>query len=336
MDLMKKPKVICLTPVRNDSWILDRFLKTASLWADHIIIADQNSTDNSKNICEKYEKVILIDNPFSHFSEYEMRTLLLNESRKIEGKHVLIYLDSDEILTPNFDSVEWDTIVNAKEGTMFLASRVNFKKGMNDVWSEEDYIFGFIDDGSDYDDFGLIHKSRVPKPEKRYKICLNDVKILHFQFTDWQRMLSKHRWFNCFEKFSYKNKSVVDIFRIYNYVKHIQPKKTLNIRMDSYVKSYSKYCVDITSVNSESLIWYEKLVLDYMDQCGTKFFSHLNIWDVNWVSIAEKWDYPNPEKYKDPRNKLEKLINRWLISTQSKKNNFWIVQLDKILKLFYK
>lgn len=41
----EKPIINYLTPVRNEVWILDRFLKAASFWADHIIIADQMSTD---------------------------------------------------------------------------------------------------------------------------------------------------------------------------------------------------------------------------------------------------------------------------------------------------
>ncbi|GAG56902.1 unnamed protein product, partial [marine sediment metagenome] len=51
---MKRPKIICLTPVKNEAWILDNFIKCASLWADHIIIADQDSTDDARKIAKKY------------------------------------------------------------------------------------------------------------------------------------------------------------------------------------------------------------------------------------------------------------------------------------------
>ena len=36
-----RPKVICVTPVRNEAWIIEPFLRAAELWADHIILADQ-------------------------------------------------------------------------------------------------------------------------------------------------------------------------------------------------------------------------------------------------------------------------------------------------------
>ena len=66
-----KPIVICLTPVRNEALILDRFLKATSLWADHIIIADQMSTDGSREIAKKHPKVTLIDNLSETFNEPE-------------------------------------------------------------------------------------------------------------------------------------------------------------------------------------------------------------------------------------------------------------------------
>ena len=44
MTADESPTVICLTPVRNESWILERFRPGASMWADHIVIADQRRT----------------------------------------------------------------------------------------------------------------------------------------------------------------------------------------------------------------------------------------------------------------------------------------------------
>lgn len=41
----RKTQIVCLTPVRNEAWILERFLKAAELCADHIVLADQDSTE---------------------------------------------------------------------------------------------------------------------------------------------------------------------------------------------------------------------------------------------------------------------------------------------------
>src|SRR5437773_12541499 len=56
-------RVVVVTPVRNEAWILERFLSVTSRFADHIIVADQRSSDDSRAICSRYGKVTVIDNP---------------------------------------------------------------------------------------------------------------------------------------------------------------------------------------------------------------------------------------------------------------------------------
>ena len=44
------PTVIALAPVRNEAWILERYLRCAALWADHVVVADQGSDDGCREI----------------------------------------------------------------------------------------------------------------------------------------------------------------------------------------------------------------------------------------------------------------------------------------------
>ena len=55
---MSTPIHIVMTPVRNEAWVLRAFLETTSLWADYIIIADQMSTDDSREMAKEYPKVM--------------------------------------------------------------------------------------------------------------------------------------------------------------------------------------------------------------------------------------------------------------------------------------
>ncbi len=111
----KKKSVICLTPIRNESWILDKFLSSASIWADYIIISDQNSDDNSRDIAKRYEKVRLIENSYTDYNEFLIRQVLFEEARKIKGDKVLIALDADEFFTPDlFLSDEWEKILTSR------------------------------------------------------------------------------------------------------------------------------------------------------------------------------------------------------------------------------
>ena len=73
----ERPAIVVVTPVRNEAWVLDAFLTCTSSWADYIILADQHSDDGTREIAQKYEKVILIDNPTQEWSENICRTRLL-------------------------------------------------------------------------------------------------------------------------------------------------------------------------------------------------------------------------------------------------------------------
>mgnify|MGYP000249071316 CR=1 FL=1 len=79
----QSPKIVVITPVKNEAWILERFLSVTSQFADYIIVADQNSTDSSVAICKKFPKVILIENKSGQFNEAERQLLLIQTAREL-------------------------------------------------------------------------------------------------------------------------------------------------------------------------------------------------------------------------------------------------------------
>lgn len=104
---MPTPLHIVMTPVCNEAWVLHAFLKATSLWADYIIVADQMSTDGSRDIYLQYEKVIVIDNTNPNFNEAERQAMLVAKAREIAaGRDTLLWgLDADEILPANWHAL---------------------------------------------------------------------------------------------------------------------------------------------------------------------------------------------------------------------------------------
>ena len=97
-----RPLLIVMTPVRNEAWVLHAFLKTTSTWADFIIIADQMSTDGSRDIIKEYSDdnksktdkadIILIDNKNPYFNEAERQAMLVAKAREISaGRDTILF-----------------------------------------------------------------------------------------------------------------------------------------------------------------------------------------------------------------------------------------------------
>lgn len=101
-------KKILVMPVKNEDWILEKTLSCASLWADHIIIADQNSTDRTLEICNKFNKVVVVKND-SQFHSSNVRKLLLDTARNFDGNNAIFSFDADEIPTSGILELSFGT-----------------------------------------------------------------------------------------------------------------------------------------------------------------------------------------------------------------------------------
>jgi glycosyltransferase involved in cell wall biosynthesis len=330
-----KPKLICLTPIKNESWILEKFLKCASLWADHIIVADQCSEDNSKEIAAKFPKVLILNNP-NDFNEGERQTLLIKEARKIEGPKLLIALDADEVLTSNFLS---DSLIakllTLEPGTIIKSKFVNLTPDFKHYWeSTFNLPWGFMDDNSIHTE-SRIHNFRFPVTDSSRFLILDEIKIMHFQFTDWERMESKHRWYQCWEKINIPKKSAIDIYREYHHMYSIRQDEMHNIP-DLWFAEYKKRGINIDSVNKTDEYYWNKIVLDYLVTYGPEFFRKVAIWDINWVEKANNYKYKNSEKFRDPRSKFQKFVHGWLKKTQADYNKLSVRVVSKLLKIFFK
>ncbi|BDA69826.1 hypothetical protein CAL7716_039920 [Calothrix sp. PCC 7716] len=331
---MTKPTIICITPVKNEASILHRFLKCTSLWADHIIIADQNSNDGSKEIALSYPKVTLIENSSKQFNEPERQKMLIEAARKIPGLRLLIALDADEMLTGNFqESPEWQTVLNASPGTLIEFEWVNILPGFTSYWSPTNWYYplGFMDDGSTHSG-NIIHSPRVPEPIKAPKIRLQRIKILHYQHINWERNKVKQRWYQCYERLNKPEKRLVNIYRMYHNMNAF-PKHEIHFLPQEWLSEYEKHGIDMTSLYLNTIYWQEQELLEWMSKYGTKRLKEIAIWDINWLEIAQKYQIYVDTDYQDPRNHLDKIIHYWLKQTQPIKHNLFVKVIDKLLTL---
>ncbi len=329
-------KVICLIPTRNNAGLIERCLQSASLWADYIIVCDQMSTDSTREIASQFSKVILIDNNSVEYNESVRQKLLINEARKIDGQRILITLDADEIFTPNvLASFEWQKILTAKPGTILKFQWANFAPDLKTMWLGYHFPWGYIDDGYEHTEAKVIHSGRIPLPENHDVIELNEIKVIHFQFADWEKMLSKHRYYQCLEKINFPLKSSLEIFRQYHHMFAIPQDKIIPIP-NKWISDYNDHEIDILNINKEEFNWFEEQVVDFIDKYGASKFKKLRIWDVDWKEKAKNFEKQNSYEYKDPRSILDKMIQRWMFFTQNKLNQKKYRRADRVIRQILK
>jgi hypothetical protein len=329
-------KIICLTPIKNEAWILKEFLETTSLWADYIIIADQNSDDKSLEIIRMFPKVILIRNESVSYNESERQKMLIDAARKIDGDKILIALDADEALTSNsINNEEWNTIKNLKPGTVIKFDWVNLLPQKNIYWTGLNKMpFGFIDDGSDHSG-QIIHSSRIPINQNSPVYNAKDIKVMHFQYANWDRMESKHRWYQCWEHINNPKRSILAIYRQYHHMYSIKKSKFKLIPKE-WLALYGSKGIDYSNLKSEEFYYWDYEIIKLFDQYGLSFFSKIDIWDFDWATFYKENKIIKPLLFVDPRTKIDTYILKYFKYTQYYSNLLVVKIIDKFLKIFFK
>jgi glycosyltransferase involved in cell wall biosynthesis len=338
-------KKIVLMPTRNDAWILEKNLKGLDLWADRIIIADQNSTDDTVKICRAFPKVILINNP-NKFHSTQVRQRLLEEARKIPGNNFIFSLDSDEFATADILTQDfWKKIESFEPGTSFEFQWVQLWRSVfeyrqdGSVWSDSWKPFAFIDDRvSDYKYDYLLndHNPRVPAVPLQKRVRLEMPKVLHYQFVNWDRMLSKQRFYRVQDYLQRRSgfSSALRVNHVY-YISKLEEDIGLAKTPAEWTSEYKKQGIDLDTITDKQPYWYDLLVLEWFRQYGARHFAALDIWDIDWeqlrqLAVTQGRADLNDFQIRDPRSIFLKLLH---------KNLNWVFgllrPLKKLLKILY-
>lgn len=340
---LPKPILVVLTPVFNEAWILPAFLKATSLWADYIIIADQMSTDGSRDLYKQFAhenhtnlhgrkcELIVVDNPRKEMHQAATRRLLFDAAKKIEGDKILFALDADEFLSGNFPATKgWQTIINSEPGDIFKFRWMNLNEiGREYYLTQVPYYWAaHVNDDLLNGEFpdNFIHEWRLPWPPLVHEeYIIDDICFIHFRRVNEIRQRNKARNYQVlqFSSPQYKH-SGISIFRQYNY----EAEKRMSAVPPNAYAFYESNGVDIwkeLSVKDEGS-HYTEAVLRKIREHGASYFRKLDIWDKDFLS-----------KYnlQDPRRPIDKLIHWYLRTTEKISKNLIIRCVDKVLKQVY-
>lgn len=317
MTESQRHQVICLTPNRNESWILDRFLAAASLWADRIIVADQRSDDGCLDIIARHPKAELVVNDRRDLDENQRQNLLIAAARRHPGPKLLIALDADEFLSATvFESEEWRRALTAPPGTVLTFDWPLLFPGFTDYRLYAEGVakpFAMVDDGRPHQ-VAVIHSHRLPYPADGPTIAFSDVVVMHFQATNPRRMRSKNRWYQCWEMINL-GKPAPWLFR--HYMTYMDVLRQADARVPpAWFAGYRERGVDLTVAAAEpELLWQDHEVAAMLARHGAARFAQLNIWEVDWVDAGRRLGIERPERLADPRSPVLRLYQAWRLST---------------------
>jgi hypothetical protein len=279
-----RPAIVVLTPLKNDAWILRRFLEVSSLFADRILIVDEGSTDDSREICAEFEKVTVIDNPAREYDEGSRQQLLIRTARElVPMPRILVALDPCEILAASsMSSRGWQAVLSARPGTVLFCEKPNLY--LSPFTCERrplDFAGGFVDDGAAELAALRIHSPRLPIPTGASHLTLGDVKFLDYGLV--RPAAQKAR------------------FRLYAALENVLGTKTLWKRRHEYwsrralratgplvptprewYDAWESRGIDMHTVRDVAPYWEDLATLELLLEHGSRRFWYDDVWEKDW------------------------------------------------------
>lgn len=298
--------IVVITPVKNEDWILERFLAVTSQFADCIIIADQNSTDETQEIYKKYPHIHLIQNESIKYNEATRQIMLLEKARElVKGKKIILALDADEILAANATKTEgWQQMLQAENGTILAFEKPNlYETTAQCLRLDDPFPLGYIDDGENNEKImlrGFANKNHIWLEDKMNKneftstklkpfLYIKDVKILHYALTRLDAQNSKRRFYSVIENTLYGNSFKAVFRRRSGYQKKYDflEKRSLETCPSEWFNDWEKMGIEMHNIPRPEYYWWDFQVLNEFANYGEKRFWVDNIWYFDWEKCRQ-------------------------------------------------
>jgi len=326
-----RPLIIVMTPVRNEAWVLRAFLEATSMWADYIIIADQMSTDGSREIAKSYEKVILIDNKNPEFNEAERQGMLVAKAREVAaGRDTLLWgLDADEILAANaFETEDWKKIMNSKPGAVFWFKWAQLTYDRNHYYDPKDsFPWLFHDDGVEPHGNYVrnMHSMRIPYPMDEHDMTfVEDFRVLHLGTAPLNRVRAKERFY-MFVDWQLNQRSLLSLYSYVN--SNAYPSELFELPQEwTYTTEKDGWDLWSNVELDETHCWMDDYIYERLSKYPMSSLAKLPIWVPEFLAYY---------KLSDPRPWHVRLVHAYLAFAQSRQNNVFVRRINKILKKFY-
>ena len=283
------PKLVVMTPVRNEAWILPRFLEVTGRIADVILILDQNSTDGSAELCKAHPKVVFLQNPSSKYDEAERQKILIENARRlVPGPRVLLALDADEIISADAPaSDDWRRGMNSPPGTVLMIEKPTFYGSMDKVIRYPGgFPLGMVDDDSPHNP-KLIHSVRVPMRPDSPVLKLDQVKALHYALMRPQAQAAKARMYSAIENIA-GSRHLLARRQLYGSQKDYSKEGPIEPTPQQWLEGWEQLGIDMRTIPDDPPHWQDFELLRLFARHGEKRFWFDDLWSQDWESFRQE------------------------------------------------
>jgi glycosyltransferase involved in cell wall biosynthesis len=282
--------IVVITPVKNEEWILERFLEVSEKFADAILILDQGSVDRSTDICSRFDKVHVLHNQDERFNEADRQRRLLEAAREmVPEPRVIMALDADEILAADaLNAQGWKTVISAEPGTtLFFEKPDLYFSTRTCLRFRTPMPLAYADDGAPHAP-KKIHSYRIPMPERGKRVHVGDVKILHYGLLRPNAQASKFRFYSVTENVIGTTSSAFARRGHYS-TRHNYTLAADSVESspNSWFKRWQEAGIDMHTVNGSQYYWYDFEVLRHFRGFGERRFWLDDIWDFDWEACRQ-------------------------------------------------
>ena len=276
-------KIIALLPIKNEAWVLEHTLACLSGFCDVVLVNDQQSEDDSREIAKRFPKVVWIDSPESQICE-QARWQLWDTARQYDGTNLLWCTDADEVVSPRL-AVQFLKQQQAQlaAGTVvdclychFWNGSTRYRTGLGPYTPYAKAVAIVDDRRMNYDRSRALplHEERVPITPESPRMRAEGVPVMHLQWLLPNRSQMRQAWYRCRE-WMQGDRSAATINSFYSVTLPTWYVQTAPIPPDWL----DGVTLPVTAIDKEPS-WQQADILGWFDERGVEFFEPIEIWHV--------------------------------------------------------
>ena len=286
-------KLIGLSFVRNEQWVLGLTLPAAMTLLDELVVIDHESSDRTPEIIAELARAfpgrIHPESWAGDYHEVGMRQKALDVGRQRGGTH-FYWLDGDEVLTANLVARVRQWVGELSPGQVlelpWLAMWASLDRFRDDdsVWTNNFKAFAFADSESiayrtDGDGYHLHLQTPRGRSGRPFRPLPDQAQggVMHLQFANQRRLIAKHAWYKMFELLRFPGRRTpaeIDVL----YSQAVDPAGVRLADVPSgWWAGYERFR---QAVRLDETPWHEEEIRRMWVEHGSAAFAGLNLWGL--------------------------------------------------------